>query len=93
MGMDDAIFDTSSLPELFFEDIRNLSVHNGMFHCCLYTFRLNPGCGTPVWMPVQPLVMPASAVGGICGKALAMVGSEAVRSAKEFVAEKLRLVH
>lgn len=92
MGQErDLTFDTSGMTELFFDDIRDLSVHNGIFHCTLYAYRVVPPATEPQWVPVQPLAMPISAVAPVCRKALAKVGSDAVQAVKEFVSEKLAL--
>lgn len=84
-----AIFDTSGMQELFFEDIRDLSIHNGVFRCTLYSFRIIPGFAGPVWVPILPLAMPVPCVAPVAGKALEMVGSEAIRAAKDFMRAKL----
>lgn len=94
MSENDYPFDTSTMTELLFEDIRDLSVHNGIFRCTLYAFRVVPPNTEPQWVPVLPLAMPVSAVGPVAGKALAKCGIDAVQGAKEFVRDQVsRLLH
>lgn len=96
MGMgEDAppLFDTSGMQEMLFEDIRDLSIRGSIFRCTLYTYKWVSGFKEPCWVPVQPLAMPIAAVPMVCGKALELCGAEAIRSAREFVRDKVSLLH
>ena len=42
MTEDMLIYDTSNLQEVLFDDIRDLSIHNGIFRCTLYAYRVVP---------------------------------------------------
>lgn len=64
-GKHEAFFDTSGLQELLFEDVRDLSVHNGLLRFTTYTFRRVPGFKGPVWVPVQPMITPVDCLGQI----------------------------
>lgn len=92
MGSAGELFDTTGLPEVFFDDIQDLSLHAGVFRCTLYALRKLPGGSEPVMVPVLNLAMPAGSVAPVAGKALDIVGTEAIRGAKEFVRERLQAV-
>lgn len=94
MSEDAIAFDTSSLQEILFDDIRDLSIHNGIFRCTLYAFRVTTAGREPVWVPVLPVAIPVSAVVPAAAKAIEMVTDDGLKSAKEFVRKKLSaLVH
>lgn len=83
------IFDTSSLPEILFEEIRDLSVHNGIFRCTLYAFRMIAPFEEPVAVPVMNVAMPVDAVPPCAFKALDKVTSHVISNARDFVREKV----
>jgi hypothetical protein len=92
MSDDTLVYDTSNLQEVLFDDIRDLSIHNGIFRCTLYAFRVVPPCPKPVWVPVLPLAMPVAAVVPVARKALEMVASDAVTATKDFVRDAIGLL-
>lgn len=87
-------FDTSGMTEIIFDDIKDISIHNGIFRCTLYAFRIVPPNHEAQWVPVLPIAIPISAVGPIAGKALAKAGDGSYQACKAFVrGAALRLVH
>src|SRR5689334_11253520 len=87
-------FDTSGMTEILFDDIRNLSVYNGIFRCTLYSYRIVAGFAEPCWVPVTPLAMPVAAVGPVAQKAMQFVGAKSVQTCAEFVRDRMHsLLH
>ena len=86
------VFDTSALPEVFFDDIDNLSLISGVFRCTLYALRRLPGLSEPVMVPVLNVALPAVSVMPVAGKAVDLVAIEGVKAAKELVRSRIAVL-
>lgn len=95
MGMqDEPTFDTSGMSEIFFNDIRGLSVHDGIFRCTLYSYRIVSGFSEPCWVPVQPLAMSVGTAANSARKALAFVSEKSIANVRDFATDALaRMAH
>lgn len=59
-----------SVPPTVFDDIRDFSIHNGVFSFTPYVWRVVPGEMQPTWQALRPMSTPLKSVAPMASRAL-----------------------
>lgn len=67
---DDPSRKVRAIPPTYFDDIRDFTIHEGVFRFTPYIWQTAAGEGHPEWVPLRPMTCPVKNVGPMASKAM-----------------------
>lgn len=87
---DATIIEPFGVPEIFGDDIDNISIVNGVFRCCIYSLQIIPPSNEPVKVVAMRIAMPVPGAASAARKALAILTVKAIISPQDVFADAER---